>query len=56
MATISTLAAEFGMQSYEAAAALDLGTDYSDHADLDAATEAEYREVLTALAETAVTE
>lgn len=56
MTTIATLAAEFGMQSYEAAAALDLGADYSDNAELDAATEAEYREILTVLAETAISE
>lgn len=50
MSTITTLAAEFDMEPYAVAAALDLGTDYAETAELDEAAEAEYREVLTMLA------
>lgn len=54
--TISTLAAEFDMQPYAVAAALDLGTDYDESAELDGTAPAEYREILTVLAATAVTD
>lgn len=54
--TIATLAAEFDMQPYAVAAALDLGTDYDETAELDEATGAEYHEILTVLAEVAISE
>ena len=48
MTTIASLAAEYDMQPYELAAYLDLGTDYTDMAELDERTEAEYRDILAA--------
>ena len=51
MATIETIAREFNAQPYEIAAFFALGTDYSDHAELDAETEAWMREALTWRAE-----
>lgn len=56
MTSITTLAAEFDMQPYEVAAALDLGTDYVSDDELDEATAAEYHEILTVLAEVAISE
>lgn len=53
MSTIATLAAEYNTEAHEVAAGLDLGSDYDEHAELDEATEAEYREVLDILAEQA---
>lgn len=46
MATIETIAREFNAQPYEIAAFFALGTDYSDHAELDAEIEAWMREIL----------
>ena len=51
MTTIRDLAAQTDAQPYEIAAFFALGTDYSDHAELDAETEAWMREALTAQAE-----
>lgn len=51
MATIRTLATEWNAQPYEVAAFLDLGRDYDETAELDEATEAEYREAWAAGAE-----
>lgn len=48
--TITTIAADYRMQPCEVAAALDLGRDYDEHAELDEATEATYREVLDIMA------
>lgn len=53
MATIQTLGTEYGMEPHEVAAALDLGTDYRENAELDEATEVDYREVLEIMAEQA---
>ena len=50
-ATLAQIAADHDMQTYEAAAALDLGTDYDDHAELDEATTAECREILGIMVE-----
>lgn len=49
--TITTIAADYDMQVPEVTAALDLGRDYDEHAELDEATEATYREVLDIMAE-----
>ena len=43
MTAIRDLAAEWGMQEYEAAAMLDLGRDYDPAADLTDAQEQDYR-------------
>lgn len=48
MTTIAALASEFNAQPHELAAFLDLGTSYSETAELDKATEAEYREMWAA--------
>lgn len=49
MTTIRDLAAEYGIQPYEVAASLDLGTSYDETAELAAITESEYRMVLDIL-------
>lgn len=54
MNTIAALAAEFDMEPYGVAAALDLSVDYADHDELDDATAVEYREILTVLVEVAM--
>lgn len=46
MTTLRTLAADYNVEVPEIAATLDLGADYSETAELDATTEAEYREIL----------
>ena len=46
--TFTELAAEKGFQPYELAAYLNLGTDYDETAELDEATEADYREMIAA--------
>lgn len=48
MTSIASLARDYNAQPYEIAATLDLGADYDDHAELDDATEAEYRSILDA--------
>ncbi len=53
MTAITTLAAEFDMQPYAVATALDLGTGYDEAAELDEATAAEYRDILAVLAQVA---
>lgn len=45
--TIQDLASEYGLQAHEVAASLDLGADYTDRTEVDAA---EAREVLTLMA------
>lgn len=52
MTTIRTLADQHDMQPYELAALLDLGRDYDETAELDPATESEYREVIAVAQET----
>lgn len=51
MTTIISLAREFDIEPHEVAASLDLGRDYDDLAELDETTAAEYREVLTIMAQ-----
>lgn len=46
MTTIRTLAAEYSAQPYEIAAALDLGTDYDETAEIAPADETWMREAL----------
>ena len=46
MTTIRTLAAEYNAQPYEIAAALDLGTDYDETAEIAPADETWMREAL----------
>lgn len=46
MTTFRDLATEHGMQPYELAAYLDLGTDYDEVAELPDSTEALYRDIL----------
>lgn len=53
MTSIRTLAADFDAQPYEIAAALDLGRDYDETAQLDEDTAVEYREILTISAQVA---
>lgn len=53
MTTLRTLAADYSVQVYEIAATLDLGADYSETAEIDAATETEYREILDIAADLA---
>lgn len=45
MATIASLATEWNAQPFEVAEFFDLGRDYDERAELDAATEAEWREI-----------
>lgn len=52
-ATIRTLATEFNMQTYEVAAALDLGRNYDETAEIAPADEAWMREALEIGAEVA---
>lgn len=47
MTTIRTLAADYSMQPYEVAAALDLGADYDETAEISATDETWMREALT---------
>ncbi len=51
-ATIADLAAEFGMEPYAVAAALDLGT-LSQHAEIPVDDAAEYRQILQIMADQA---
>lgn len=46
MTTISKLAAEHNALPHQLAALLGLGTDYEAHAELDDATEADYRDII----------
>lgn len=44
--TFAELAHEYGLQAYELATFLDLGTDYAADAELTPEQEAEYRDIL----------